>query len=54
MSDPENKSSDPKPAARRPYEAPRVEETGDFERLVLACSNLPDVPICEVTGNLGS
>jgi hypothetical protein len=25
------------PLARRPYEAPRIEESGAFERLVLAC-----------------
>ena len=32
--------SEPKPA-KRPYEAPAVEETGDFERLVLACAHTP-------------
>lgn len=26
---------------RRPYEPPRIEETGTFERLVLACGHTP-------------
>jgi hypothetical protein len=26
---------------RRPYVAPCIEQSGDFERLVLACSHLP-------------
>ncbi len=26
------------PATKRAYEKPRIEESGDFERLVLACA----------------
>ena len=26
---------------RRPYEPPRIEESGEFERLVLACGHEP-------------
>jgi len=26
---------------KRPYEPPRIEETGSFERLVLACNHQP-------------
>ena len=38
-------------AARQPtrarYEAPCIEESASFERLVLSCSHRPDVPFCE-------
>ena len=40
----DTKRSDQEPkeeASKRPYEGPRIEESGDFERLVLACSHLP-------------
>ena len=35
----EDKTQD---APRKPYEAPRVVESGSFEKLVLACGKLQD------------
>jgi hypothetical protein len=39
----ENDRRDPKadsaPPRKKPYAAPRIEESGSFERLVLACSH---------------
>lgn len=32
-------SEAPKRERLRPYEPPRIEESGDFERLVLACTH---------------
>jgi hypothetical protein len=36
------------PERKRPYQSPRVEETGSFERLMLECSHQPKTP-CEDT-----
>jgi hypothetical protein len=29
-------------SSRRPYEPPAIEETGNFERLVLSCGHTPE------------
>lgn len=39
MSDDANR--DTRQNRRQPYEPPRIEETGSFERLVLACGHTP-------------
>lgn len=36
-----NGSNKKKHEVRRPYQTPAVEESGGFERLVLACSHTP-------------
>jgi hypothetical protein len=40
-----SQSKDQQPARRAPakreYQSPRIEETGNFERLVLACTHTP-------------
>lgn len=54
MNDTDTDNERPQPVARRPYEAPSIEETGSFERLVLACSHLPDEPLCEIAGDTTS
>ncbi len=51
MSDAPDRNDDTRPVAehgassasgyRRPYEPPRIEESGSFERLVLACGHTP-------------
>jgi hypothetical protein len=37
-----DRSKQPDKVARRRYEPPAIEETGDFERLVLSCGHHPD------------
>lgn len=40
------------PLRRREYECPRIEESGAFERLVLACVHQTGVsPACNMTPN---
>ena len=34
-------SKPPSEKKRRPYEAPRIDESGRFERLVLTCTHTP-------------
>ena len=38
----------PEPPKRKPYVPPAVEESGEFQRLVLACARVPGPdPFCE-------
>lgn len=39
--DAQNKD-DPEASPRKPYETPAIEESGQFESLVLACGQQPD------------
>ena len=35
---------------KQPYEPPRIEESGGFERLVLACSHKAGTEFCDSNG----
>lgn len=38
-------AAEPQPnVERKPYSAPRIEESGSFEHLVLACGKIPGAP----------
>jgi hypothetical protein len=40
--DSSDRSKQPREGSRRRYEPPAIEETGNFERLVLSCGHTPD------------
>lgn len=42
--------SEPAAIERRPYTAPRIEETGRFEHLVLSCGKSAGNPLDECAG----
>jgi hypothetical protein len=35
------------PIQRRPYESPRIEESGRFEHLVMTCGFMVGTPFCD-------
>jgi hypothetical protein len=54
MSDPRPTSENPVVPTRRPYEAPCVLETAEFETLALGCNKIPDDFECELSGTTNS
>lgn len=48
--DPTMQSASDPSRARKPYEAPCIVESAQFETLALACAKFPDDLICEYSG----